>query len=483
MSKFLSGNRIVLALASLMAIGALGGVLVLLHDSPEQINSGPVAMNAGDSKTALQSEVLNQKSKPEAGNRKKLLSETQDNISTQSAKGDSALVAENNTSAQADKETDSSDVAARIQLIRQLRNEKTEQSVQILQDFLADENRAVVFASLNSLAYIGKDSHLEDKVFDILVEKSGDMQFQAHGQALIMAALYGRDEQILPVISNYIDAQDDEQGAEKRHAASALAAIASPECVDYLQLILERSKDIETKRSALDTLSRIDSPKSTQILEQTLYDGYSEDQLQSTWALSMRNTSEYNQILYNAMANRQLDEIAVSVVARNPAGPTLLKEVLQNADFNNDEKVTMVKIYAENMTRTNSKVRSDIVETVKPLVNGTNDDLSLEAIRILGMGFGPEDTAEILNPKFESSNQQIRRAALDAYTTYLTKDNYKPVLDLIWDDDESIRRQAIMVSQQYIDESDLPVIEKALNHEDEAIRESASHIMEKYETN
>ena len=117
------------------------------------------------------------------------------------------------------------------------------------------------------------------------------------------------------------------------------------------------------------------------------------------------------------------------------------------------------------------------------MVNNGNDALSLEAIRILGMGFGEEDTPDILSPRFQSPNAEIRRAAVDAYLPYLSKDNYKPLLNLIWDENEELRRRAFMEAQQYMDASDKSVLEKAAQHEDEAIRDAAAQILKKSKAN
>jgi HEAT repeat protein len=117
------------------------------------------------------------------------------------------------------------------------------------------------------------------------------------------------------------------------------------------------------------------------------------------------------------------------------------------------------------------------METVAPLLDSGDAELEVDAIKILGMGFGEEDTVEIIEPKLKSADTEVRKAAVYAYGSYTNQDNYKPLLDLIWDSDEGIRRQSLVLAIQYIDQSDYPILEKAKNHEDEFIREKVSSIL------
>jgi HEAT repeat protein len=117
------------------------------------------------------------------------------------------------------------------------------------------------------------------------------------------------------------------------------------------------------------------------------------------------------------------------------------------------------------------------MDAVRPLVDSNDPDLQVQAIKIMGMGFGSEETTEILNPKLHSSDTRVRKEALNAYLPYIGPENYKTVLEMIWDKDETIRRNALAYAQQFIDDSDHPLLEKALQHEDEAIRKSVSQIL------
>ncbi len=374
------------------------------------------------------------------------------------------------------KALDNPDVTARVQIVRKLRNEKSEESVELLYTFLNDDNKAVIGSALNSLAFIGKDGPLEDKVYGILIEKAKDEEFYERGQALIIAAHFDKDYSTLPIISDYVS-KDDEYETGKRYAVKALAAIANPECVEYLKAILKDSKDPDIHRHALHTLSRIESDEALELLEKNMHAADTQAQLDTTWALSQQNKPEYNQILAEALTMRQLNEEAITIVARNAAGPVLLEEVLASNAFDKKEKISILEIYAKNLLLTTNDVRSGVAIAVRPLLDSDDPDLQVQAIRIMGMGFGDEETVDILKPKLQSSEDQVRMEALNAYRLYISEDNYKSILDMVWDQDETIRRNALTYTAQFIDESDRPLLEEALNHEDEVIRQRASQIL------
>ena len=121
-----------------------------------------------------------------------------------------------------------------------LRNANSEEAVDLLCKFLDDDDNLVIFHALNSLTLLGtKNSDLKGKVYGILLEKARDKNCPERGNALIFASKVGNDEKILDVISNYIDEYDEDETG-KRFAAKALAGIADPKSIDYLQKIMIR---------------------------------------------------------------------------------------------------------------------------------------------------------------------------------------------------------------------------------------------------
>ncbi len=62
------------------------------------------------------------------------------------------------------------DIATRVQAVRQLRNETSEEAFVLLQGCLSDPSSLVVTSALNSLAFLGDKEAFGEKVFEILRE-------------------------------------------------------------------------------------------------------------------------------------------------------------------------------------------------------------------------------------------------------------------------------------------------------------------------
>jgi HEAT repeat protein len=364
----------------------------------------------------------------------------------------------------------------RAMIASMLRHAESEEAVDLLYQFLDDEDKLVIFHALNSLCLIGiKNSNLKSKVYDILLEKAKDKECPERGNALLFATQVGKDDKILNVISDYIG-EDDQGETSKRFAVKALAGIANPDCIDYLQEILITSTSPEIHHIALNTLSMIDDEAAAIILEEKLYT--SNTQTSAAMALAQWGKPEYNQILSKAIVCGSLNEEAIAIVAQYSAGPSVLKEFVENNTFSEEETLSLLKIYTEGVLRARGEVRSDTAKAVLPLLESPDRDIQLQAIKILGCGtWEQRDMADMLAPKLKSPEREIRFEALKSYHVYLTPDDYKPVLDMIWDEDETIRRYALGFTENFIDGSDRAILAKALNHEDEAIRKRVSEIL------
>jgi HEAT repeat protein len=361
------------------------------------------------------------------------------------------------------------DVSDQIRRARKLRQQPSKESIALLKEFIGRENRTLILSSLNSLAFIGKKTEFEEEIFKLLQDKAKDPDFSQRGQALIIASLMAKDERVLPIISEFI-AQEDSTESYIRPAVTALAAIAKPECVDYLETILERAYSPEIHQRAFNTLSKIHDIQSTAVLEKHLLSGTEQDQTYSAWALSISNTPEHNEILYQALAAKKLGQEAIDVLSRSSSGAKILGDLLVEDTFEVTDKINTLETLKKSLLLSTSSVRSGIIESVEPLLDSDNYDIQLHALKIIGSGFGNEETLNLISPKLSSPNSRIRETAVEAYLPYLTENNYKPLLHLIWDDDEAVRRKAFSSAFAYIDNSDRSFLEKALDHQDEVIR-------------
>ena len=371
------------------------------------------------------------------------------------------------------------DIAVRVQAVRQLRNEASEEAIALLQGCLDDPSTLVAKSALNSLAFIGQKEPFKEKVYEILVNQAMDEDFPERGQALVIAALFGGDDRLLPVISDYIASGVEGDNAPNiRTAAQALVAIGSPACVDPLQQLLNASNDPGVHQMAFATLAKIDNPNAVNILQQHLRgSGNAADQVNSAIALAAMNRAEYNDILVETLLYTEVDNPVLAAIARSPAGPAVFEKVIYGNDVTKEERIRYLAILQDGMLTSTNETRAGIMQTVTPLLDSGDAELEMKAIKILGMGFGGLDTVEILKPKLKSADSQVRKVTVEAYRTYVTEESYKPLLDLIWDKDETVRRQALMIAAQYIDPSDYPILEKAKDHEDEIIREQVSSIL------
>lgn len=364
--------------------------------------------------------------------------------------------------------------AVRLQAVLSLRKHPSEEAIHLLSRFLKDKDITVVSEVIDTLGFIGLTSGLTDMVYDILEEKAKDTGFPARGQALLSAAMLGKDDRILSVISEYISEKDD-QG--KLFAVRALSFIANEECIPQLRRLLDECEDPELHRNAYHILAKIDTPEALDLLQKYMGSSDEDTQANSAWALSRENKEEFNQVLEEAVANRNLGKKAISVLAKSPSAPEVFAKVLQRDDVEKEDKISWMKILAENTINAPSEVRQGIVSAVEPLLNSQDPDLERQAIETLGKIGGGEETAEILAPKLESESFLVREEALYAYAQYCSPKTYKPLIGLWYDKDEKVRRTAFFLSSTFLNDADRPELEKALNHEDEFIAEHAGLIL------
>ena len=370
------------------------------------------------------------------------------------------------------------DISAKFRAILSLRQELSQEAIDILLRFLHDTDGAVVSEAIDTLGFIGlNNSDLKDLVFRILEEKAKDKDFAAAGHALITAAILTEDNRILPVILDYVS---EENEGLKAFAARAMSFIATPECIAPLKVVVEGCDDPQVQRNAFNILARIDNtPEAIDLLQRYMLSPDQDKQARSAWALSRQNKEEHNDILIEAIANHSLPQKGISVVAASPAAHEVFGKVLQKYDTDKKDKIFLLKLLADNAWMASAEVRSGIVDSALiPLLDSEDTDVEIEAIKTLGKIGTEEDTVDVLIPKLQSENFLVQKNALDTFAKFCTPRTYKPLLDLYWDDDEKIRREAFVLSGRFLNSSDIEVLKKAANHSDEFISKQSKIIMD-----
>lgn len=373
----------------------------------------------------------------------------------------------------------SPDTVERIHAVLSLRDEKTEEAIGVLFQFLDDKNPRVISEVIGTLTFIGLHSELGDTVYAILEEKARDHNFVGRSKALVSAAMFGKDDLILPVIGEFLPEKDEELSEEGIYnAARAISFVNSPACLPYVRRLIEISDDPKVQRIACNKLANMDSTEAIEMLNELLISGDDNARAFVAWALSREDKPEFNQALKEAIKSGELPDDAMSVIAQSPSAPSVFGDLMDSYVTTNEEKISYLRIIAANTINAPSEIRYGVRSAVAPLLESEDPNVELEAVKALGKIGGGEGTAKLLEGKLASNNDSIRQAAIEAYLNYTTPWTYEPLLPVIWDKDENVRRVAYMVCENFVTESDRPIIEKAAKHEDEFIRERAQKKLE-----
>ena len=370
------------------------------------------------------------------------------------------------------------DIGIRMQAVMSLRNQTSPEAIELLEMFLDDQEQAVIAEALDTLGFIGLNSEHKAMAFEILAEKAQDENFIGRGNALITAALLDEEGQIFPIIGEYIAENDD---ASTKSAVRAMAFLDDPKCVPYLAKIAAESQDPEILQISYNVLAKIETDDALALLQDGVLSQERDKQASSVWALSRLNNEQHNEILADAMDRHKLGYDSLSIVAKSPAAPRLFGKALQRNDITTKEKIELLKVLDKNTINASGKVRNEIADTVKPLLNSPDPKLEAKAVETLGKLGAQEDHSETLAPKLESDNFMVQQAALQSFIQFCNPNNYKPLKKLWYHEDEKMRRTAFFFSEQFLNQSDMEDLQKATVHEDEFIAKH-SKIMIKYLT-
>jgi HEAT repeat protein len=371
------------------------------------------------------------------------------------------------------------DAGIKIQEIYSLREQYSIESIEKLQTFLNDSERAVVTEAIDALGVIGMDNRFRDLVFTVLTEKAADTAYSARGDALIVACMLGKDDEIMPYIAQFIEEDMDET---LEVAVRAMAFVENPDCVIYLDMIVNRSTDPQTLQNSFNLLAKIGTPEAMTIIQDNINSEYQEIQNASVWALSRKPDDASNEILSNALADNTLKNDAASIIATSNSAADVFGNVLYRDDVLNEQKINMLNILANNTINASGNTRNRVAEMLLPLLNSPDSKVEKAAIETLGkVGGSKNEVAENLAEKFESDSFLVQKSALEAFIQYANPETYKP-LKKLWDhEDEKMRRTAFFFSEPFLNQTDLEDLKKAGDSEDEFISKH-SKIVVKYLT-
>jgi HEAT repeat protein len=370
--------------------------------------------------------------------------------------------------AEAEAALEDPDIAKRIQAILSLREQASAEAVGLLARFLNDSEQAVVSEAIDTLGFIGLNSVnevLKGQVLDILLGKAQDKEFKLRGAALIAGAMLGANDRTFQLIGEYI-AEEGDTGTD--FAVRALAFLAGPESVPYLFEIITKTKDQEVAKNALAQLAKIGTPEALAAAAEGLSSRRQADQVNSAWALSRKNDDESNAMLLDALSGNELSEAALGVIATSPAAAAVFGEAL-NQNISKEDKLYYLDVLAMYGISAPGEVRNQLAEAIKPLMNSTDPDIRVAAIQAVGKVGAKEDHSEALAEHFDDGSFLVRGAALESFVQYCSPSTYKPLITLWYDEDEKIRRTAFFFSEMFLNQSDLEALEKATTHSDEFI--------------
>ncbi len=360
------------------------------------------------------------------------------------------------------------DIAKRIQAVQALREHLSPEAVALLAKFLNDPEQAVVSEAIDTLGFIGISSAnevLKKQVLDVLLEKAKDKEFASRGAALIAGAMLGENDRTFQLIGEYISEEGD---TGTGFAVRALSFLAGPACVPYLSEIIRKTQGSDVLKNAFALLAKIGTPEALEVLSNDLNSRREANQVNSAWALSRKRDGASNVMLLDAVRGNKLPESALGVIAASPAAADVFGEAL-NGNIPKDDKLYLLGVLSLYSINAPGEVRNQIAETIKPLMNSSDPDLKVAAIQAMGKVGAKTDQSEALAEQFDDDSWLVRGAALQSFMQYCSPSSYKPLIKLWNDENEKIRRTAFFFSEIFMNTSDLEALKKATTHSDEFI--------------
>jgi HEAT repeat protein len=367
---------------------------------------------------------------------------------------------------QAESALNDPDVSVRMRAVRSLWDNLSPESVELLAMFLDDEETVVTEEAIDALGHIATKSELGEEVLDILLAKVVDNEFRSRGPALLTAAMIGNSETVLPVIDTILLEQNE---SAREVAVRAISFVNGPQAVPYLTRILAEGGSKELQRNAYSLLIKANTEESRQTIKEAVHSPMRETQVNTVWALARHDTETNVQILSEAVTAKMLADESLSIIAGSRAAPAVFKEAFESHSLTNTDKRNLLRVIANNTKMAPAEVRNQTAETVKPLLNSSDEKMQKDAMDTLVKIGATENQSEALAEHLDSDSPVLQGAALTAYAQYTTPRTYKPLKQLWYDDDEKLRRTAFHLASPFLNLSDKEDLEKATDHKDEFI--------------
>jgi HEAT repeat protein len=366
------------------------------------------------------------------------------------------------------------DVFSRVQAILSLREKMDPEAVEILREFLKDENDAVVSEAIDTLGNIGINSDLKEMTFMALADKARDKSFNLRGSALITAAMLGNEQQVTELIGQFVE---EDYEANDAAVVRALSFALNAGTVPYLVELINRNDEPEIQKNAFNLLAKSGNSEAMNLLEKHLSSNDLQKQDAAVWALSRQNNEQQNQMLSQAIVNKELPKDAIAIVAKSPSAAEVFADVLSRDSVGYQDKINLLKILGANASSAPGDARDAIAEAMLPLLANSNAGIQQQALETLGNVAASKDMTDKIAPLLGSDNILVQKAALESFIKYLTPGTYEPLKELWYHGDEKMRRTAFFFSEPFLNQKDLPDLQKATQHNDEFIaKHSASMI-------
>ena len=379
------------------------------------------------------------------------------------------------------KESSSSDrksVAALLTQCAEFRYHPSPEAVAFLSSLLNHEDKTVVTRAIDTLGVIAKNPEYSEMILKVLKQRAGDKQFPEHYLALLTATRIGKKE-MLPTISEYINSNQGDVATRSQDYAYALRAltyIATPECVPYVQSLLARDLDAQTRGYCFMTLAKINTPETVAILEQNAFSPKKEDQRSSVMALSTLNRPEVNASLARGIQKNRFDETIILGLADSPSAGDIFGQLLISNETSRDLKIELIEKLSQYASTRSGGARQSMTAAITPLLEAEDPEIRKSAIRAIDQ-VADERAPDLLLPHLYSDRPEIREAAFFAYVGHTTRSNYSPLGDFLSDANENIRRTAMVYFERFAGSSDRETLEKAANSKDPFIREHAKKVL------